>query len=356
MFRSIGAASSNLEVASKISGAAMKLIVMYTGYMIPKPDMKHWFVELYYANPLAYAFQAGITNEFHDTVMDCVGTSLIPHGDGYDDSNYQSCAGVTGAVKGENFVTGDNYLAAMHWKHSQLWRNFGVVMGMWAFFVCIAVIATCRWKAGGAGSSSLLIPREKMKHSKRSKDSESGSDSKEARGNTPISTDDSQNQASLARNTSVFTWKNLVYTVKTPTGDRVLLDHIYGWVKPGMLGALMGSSGAGKTTLLDVLAQRKTEGTINGTVLVDGRELPMSFQRMAGYCEQLDVHEGYATVKEALEFSALLRQPEHVPKEEKLAYVEIIIDLLELHDLADTLIGSVGEGLSVEQRKRVTIG
>ncbi|KAJ5124540.1 uncharacterized protein N7515_008365 [Penicillium bovifimosum] len=40
-----------------------------------------------------------------------------------------------------------------------------------------------------------------------------------------------------------------------------LLDNVHGWVKPGMLGALMGSSGAGKTTLLDVLAQRKTEGT-----------------------------------------------------------------------------------------------
>jgi hypothetical protein len=33
------------------------------------------------------------------------------------------------------------------------------------------------------------------------------------------------------------------------------------------------------------------------------RELPVSFQRMAGYCEQLDVHEPYATVREALEFS-----------------------------------------------------
>ncbi|KAJ5627890.1 CDR ABC transporter [Penicillium lividum] len=357
MFRSIGAAASNLEVASKISGSAMKFLVMYTGYMIPKPDMKHWFVELYYINPLAYAFQAGITNEFHDTVMPCVGTSLIPNGDGYNESAYQSCAGVTGAVKGETFVTGDNYLAALHWKHSQLWRNFGVVLGMWAFFVTITTIATCRWKNGGAGSSSLLIPREKMKHFKRSKDSESqGSDSKEGRGNTPITTDDAQNQTNLARNTSVFTWKNLVYTVKTPSGDRVLLDNIYGWVKPGMLGALMGSSGAGKTTLLDVLAQRKTEGTIQGTVLVDGRELPMSFQRMAGYCEQLDVHEGYATVKEALEFSALLRQPANIPREEKLAYVDTIIDLLELHDLADTLIGTIGEGLSVEQRKRVTIG
>jgi ABC-type taurine transport system ATPase subunit len=34
------------------------------------------------------------------------------------------------------------------------------------------------------------------------------------------------------------------------------------------------SSGAGKTTLLDVLAQRKTDGTINGSIMVDGRELP----------------------------------------------------------------------------------
>lgn len=58
-----------------------------------------------------------------------------------------------------------------------------------------------------------------------------------------------------------------------------------------MLGALMGSSGAGKTTLLDVLAQRKTDGTIKGSVLVDGRPLDISFQRSAGYCEQQDVHE-----------------------------------------------------------------
>jgi ABC-type multidrug transport system ATPase subunit len=169
---------------------------------------------------------------------------------------------------------------------------------------------------------------------------------------SPVQADDEN----LNRNTSIFTWKNLTYTVQTPTGDRVLLDNIHGWVKPGMLGALMGSSGAGKTTLLDVLAQRKTDGTINGSIMVDGRELPVSFQRMAGYCEQLDVHEPYATVREALEFSALLRQSRNTPKADKLKYVDTIIDLLELHDLADTLIGTVGNGLSVEQRKRVTIG
>lgn len=99
---------------------------------------------------------------------------------------------------------------------------------------------------------------------------------------------------SLIQNTSVFTWKNLTYTVQTPQGPRVLLNNVYGWVKPGMLGALMGSSGAGKTTLLDVLAQRKTDGTINGNVLVDRQPLQVSFQRSAGYCEQLNVHKSLA--------------------------------------------------------------
>lgn len=113
---------------------------------------------------------------------------------------------------------------------------------------------------------------------------------------------------------------------------------------------------AGKTTLLDVLAQRKTDGKIHGSILVDGRPLSVSFQRSAGYCEQLDVHESLATVREALEFSAILRQSRHVPREEKLRYVDTIIDLLELHDIENTLIGKVGAGLSVEQRKRLTIG
>jgi ABC-type multidrug transport system ATPase subunit len=160
----------------------------------------------------------------------------------------------------------------------------------------------------------------------------------------------------LLRNKSIFTWKNLTYSVKTPDGDRVLLNNVQGFVKPGMLGALMGSSGAGKTTLLDVLAQRKTSGTIHGSVLVDGRPLPISFQRSAGYVEQLDIHEPYATVREALEFSALLRQSRDTSTEAKLRYVDTIVDLLELNDLEHTLIGRPGAGLSVEQRKRLTIG
>lgn len=73
-------------------------------------------------------------------------------------------------------------------------------------------------------------------------------------------------------------------------------------------------------------------------------------------CEQLDIHMPQSTVREALEFSALLRQPRDVTDSQKLAYVDTIVDLLELHDIEDALVGRPGAGLSVEQRKRLTIG
>ena len=60
---------------------------------------------------------------------------------------------------------------------------------------------------------------------------------------------------------------------------------------------------------------------------------------MTGYCEQMDVHEPTSTVREALIFSAALRQGQHIPYDEKMAYVDHIINLLELDDICDALIG-----------------
>ena len=66
----------------------------------------------------------------------------------------------------------------------------------------------------------------------------------------------------------------------------------------------------------------------------------------------MDVHESLSTVREALEFSALLRQNREIPREEKLRYVDTIVKVLQLEDLEHTLIGRPGAGLSAEQRKR----
>ena len=160
----------------------------------------------------------------------------------------------------------------------------------------------------------------------------------------------------VAKNETIFTWQNLTYTIPYEKAERKLLQDVQGYVKPGKLTALMGASGAGKTTLLNTLAQRINFGVVHGDFLVDGRPLPSSFQRSAGFAEQMDVHEPTTTVREALQFSAKLRQPKEVPIKEKYDYVETIIDLLEMRDIAGAAVGSPGSGLNQEQRKRVTIG
>lgn len=117
-----------------------------------------------------------------------------------------------------------------------------------------------------------------------------------------------------------------------------------------------GVSGAGKTTLLDVLATRVTIGIVSGDTMINGKLTDTSFQHKVGYVQQQDIHLSTATVREALQFSALLRQPSSIPQAEKLQYAEKVIDMLEIRELADAVIGVPGEGLNIEQRKRLTIG
>jgi len=97
-------------------------------------------------------------------------------------------------------------------------------------------------------------------------------------------------------------------------------------------------------------------GVITGEMLVDGRHRDHSFQRKTGYVQQQDLHLSTSTVREALNFSALLRQPAHVSRADKLAYVDEVIKLLEMSEYSEAVVGVPGEGLNVEQRKRLTIG
>ncbi|PSK38472.1 Brefeldin A resistance protein [Elsinoe australis] len=362
LFRLCGSCFDTFDNASKVSGLLVSALVMYNGYMIPKNKMHPWFVWIYWINPLAYAFESLMGNEYKDKVITCAANNLVPGGPSYQDRTFAACAGVGGAQPGADFVTGEQYLNSLSYSSSRIWRNFGIIWCWWALFVALTIFFTNKWQNVGSGGV-LLVPREnkdKITSKKSVSDEESQVNQEKVASSGSSETSGTLNnthvESDLVRNTSIFTWKNLTYTVDTPSGKRTLLDSVDGWIKPGSLGCLMGSSGAGKTTLMDVLASRKTEGTIKGSIMVDGRPLPLSFQRSAGYCEQLDVHEPYATVREALEFSALLRQPRDVAQEDKLKYVDTVIDLLELHDLEHNLIGLPGAGLSIEQRKRVTIG
>lgn len=86
-------------------------------------------------------------------------------------------------------------------------------------------------------------------------------------------------------------------------------------------------------------------GVVTGDVLVDGMPRDDSFQRKTGYVQQQDVHLPTSTVREALQFSAILRQPAHISRQEKLDYVEEVLELLQMQTYADAVVGVPGEGM-----------
>ncbi|KAI0205288.1 P-loop containing nucleoside triphosphate hydrolase protein [Astrocystis sublimbata] len=150
-------------------------------------------------------------------------------------------------------------------------------------------------------------------------------------------------------------WESLSFSIKTKQDKRAILNNIDGWLEPGTITALMGVTGAGKTTLLDVLSQRVKAGVISGEVYVNGRSRNASFQRRIGYVQQKDFHLSTATVRKALNFSAALQRPRNIAREEKQAYVEEVIEQLDIEQYADAVIGLAGDGLNVEQRKTLSI-
>ena len=71
--------------------------------------------------------------------------------------------------------------------------------------------------------------------------------------------------------------------------------------------------------LLNVLSQRMSIGVVRGACLVNGHPLPANFRAQTAYVQQMDTHIAETTVREALLFSARLRQPSSVPMAEKEA-------------------------------------
>lgn len=368
-FRSLSAVFKTLDDATKVTGVAIQILIVYTGYLIPPAQMRPWFGWLRWINWIQYGFECLMANEFYNLVMDCVPPFLVPQGPNAS-PQYQSCT-LAGSVPGSTEVNGAAYIeAAFSYSRGHLWRNFGFLWAFFAFFLAITVIGMERMKPNAGGAAVTVFKRgqvpKKIEQSIESGGRKGGQDveSGNAIEKQTSALDDTRDQEALdkeamenvAKNETIFTFQNVNYTIPYQGGERKLLQDVQGFVRPGKLTALMGASGAGKTTLLNTLAQRITFGTVSGDFLVDGRPLPKSFQRATGFAEQMDIHEPTATVREALQFSALLRQPKEVAVQEKYEYCETIINLLEMQDIAGATIGKVGEGLNAEQRKRLTIG
>lgn len=365
-FRMLASITKTVDVALTLAGIGVLALVIYTGYVIPTDQTGWWFRWLSYINPIQYGFEALMVNEFHNySAAPCASISITPSGAGYDNAANQVCA-VTGSVAGSLTVSGPSYLSASYsYSYSHLWRNLGIIIAFWLFFLLINVVATEFIAPVAEGGDVVLfrhghVPKSVEKAAAKGKSPDlENQDVAVPEGEARYEEDAKDNDSTMgaiAKSTDIFTWRNLKYDINIKGEKRRLLADVQGYVKPGTLTALMGESGAGKTTLLNVLAQRVDTGVVTGDMFVNGSPLDHSFQRKTGYVQQQDVHMGESTVRESLRFSAMLRQPRTVSRKEKYEYVEEVIKLLEMEDYAEAVVGEPGVGLNVEQRKRLTIG
>ena len=236
-----------------------------------------------------------------------------------------------------------------------------------------AYLACTEFNTGSASESSAILFKRNLKaalhlsgtsarkaqdEEKLAQEQEQGSSTQEDASSALVQSGVGKPAVTDTRDMSmsdVFSWQHIGYTVPISGGrHKRLLDDISGYVAPGKLTALMGATGAGKVRqLIDLLKfYTLTCGRPDDTLeRLGGKDasgccywgsirqrapsacrFPSSDVSLkhvlraystdslsSGYCQQLDTHVPSMTVREALLFSAKLRQPKSVPDSEKEA-------------------------------------
>ena len=367
MFRSAVYSVANQLVAQQVINPLISVQFLFGGFLITRKHIQNWLIEFYYLSPYSWGVTAVAQNEFQD-------------------QRYSAPAlDANGNPTGE--TTGNSDLEAFEipTDPGYKWGAIGFLIGNFIVFIIL-----CAWllhnkrfevqlgtKRQELEDVEIQVDEEVLDVAPSQVDaavptpfgtnqikSHNSSQGKSYMNRSNRSNRSGKTAASVLPFTPIdLVFRNIKYTIDVQTVEkktiaRTLLTDVSGFVRPGQLVALMGSSGAGKTTLMDVIAMRKTSGKIEGEILINGfPQDPATFKRLSGYVEQQDIHMGLSTVRESLMFSANLRLPRSTSEEQRSAFVDEILGLLEMKPLADRIVGNESYvGLSPGQLKLLTIG
>ncbi|KAL6777130.1 hypothetical protein ACKKBF_B20305 [Auxenochlorella protothecoides x Auxenochlorella symbiontica] len=371
LFRLIAFSTPSLLVGNPVTGLVILILVITNGFSIVYPDIPKYIVWLYYINPLAWTVRAVSINELMSPQWQFPGPPV-----------------------GGGMTQGEFALSVFGMSTNTIFIWMSVVFS-WVFLLIFTILGALALTITDPPKPRPTIAAEEGKEEvKRSVFSTVGRmASMTSRAVSALSSRHSNASGNLETLTSIelqalpakhviipFTPITLVcrgieYYVPDPakgkgsgrgivtgTGDAELdgklqlLHDISLVAEPGRLMALMGGSGAGKTTLMDVICGRKTVGVIRGDILVNGHPKDQAtWSRVVGYVEQTDIHSAPVTVRESLLFSARLRLEESVSYDQVKSIVEETLLMVELDRIAGRVVGGDGSGISIEQRKRLSI-
>ncbi|GER28927.1 ABC transporter family protein [Striga asiatica] len=363
LFRFIAALGRTQVVANTLGTFTLLMVFVLGGFIIARDDIEPWMIWGYYVSPMMYGQNAIAINEFLDKRW----SSPNP------DSRFNEPTVGKALLRMRGMFTED-YM---------YWICVAALFAFSIFFNICFIIALSYLNPFGDSRSVTVDGNDKKKKNlavseNLNTDSRTAASSGPKNGGNGKPTKSDSEGSSRAETANAKKGMVLPFTPLSLAFDHVnyyvdmpaemkksgieetrlqLLRDVSGAFRPGVLTALVGVSGAGKTTLMDVLAGRKTGGTIEGSINISGYPKNQStFARISGYCEQTDIHSPHVTVYESIVYSAWLRLSPDVDKETRKMFVEQVMELIELNPLRNALVGLPGvDGLSTEQRKRLTI-
>eukprot|EP01104_Vermistella_antarctica_P020020 TRINITY_DN827_c0_g3_i2.p1 TRINITY_DN827_c0_g3~~TRINITY_DN827_c0_g3_i2.p1 ORF type:complete len:1483 (-),score=306.29 TRINITY_DN827_c0_g3_i2:234-4682(-) len=334
-------ASRDIMTAIAIAPVFVASIALFSGFPLKKSLVPTWLVWLYWSSPFMYANQGYAINELLGEDFTCESEDEYP--DKSDKSLHRSFPKGYNGVRVCPVTEGETALEGVDF-YTESYAKWLFLLGVLGWVVIFSVMC---WLAM---RFIKFAPK-----TRRNKDFDT------------LATEDLFNLDVVNKELSVrakeeqvrLDFKDVRYSVTVESGmlcrktskEVKLLNGVSGYVKPGMLIALMGPSGAGKTTLLDVLANRKTGGKITGDILFNNCADKTFMHRFTGYVEQQNLHILNATVFEAVLFSANTRLSSSMTPTEKKDIARWAMAEMGLLAMKSVLLAKC----SFEELKRLTV-
>ena len=205
LFRLLASTVASPAIASMLSSVMLILMILFSGFIIPKSNIPPGWIWFYWINPIAYVLRSVTVNEF-----------LAP------DYDFQVCD-TDDCAQEQRY--GDLVLESRGNPTEQVWVWYGVIImfGMYICFLLLSMLALAYVRTEPTPPPPLLNPDDLIEETADTSAIEAPA-------------------VEIPFEPVSFSFKDVWYTVKLPSGEELdLLKGVSGFFEPGTVTALVGA-------------------------------------------------------------------------------------------------------------------